>query len=103
MTDQRTAIVTGAASGIGRATAERLVNDGWLVVGIDLSDDMPPSVQPIVGDAADAAVLRGALGHVNARLNALVCSAGIPPNDRWDDEDAWAELLRVDLTGPYLA
>ena len=38
MIDGRRAIVTGAASGIGRATAERLVRDGWRVVGIDLND-----------------------------------------------------------------
>ena len=50
MTDQRTAIVTGAASGIGRATTERLLGDGWRVVGIDLRAAMPPNVTAVVGD-----------------------------------------------------
>ena len=53
MTDQpqRTAIVTGAASGIGRATAERLLRDGWMVVGVDIRDEMPVGVDAVVGMA----------------------------------------------------
>ena len=99
----RTAIVTGAASGIGRATAERLVRDGWQVVGVDILDGMPEGIQAIVGDAADAATIAAALALAQGRLDGLVCAAGLPPNDRWDDEAAWHELLRVDLTGPYEA
>ena len=37
------------------------------------------------------------------KLHGLVCAAGLPPNASWDDEAAWDELLRVDLTGPYRA
>lgn len=102
MSDHRSAIVTGVASGIGRATAQRLVADGWKVVGIDMNNDIPANVQPVVGDAADAAVIRSALEMLDGRLSGLVCSAGLPPNERWDDEAAWDELLRVDLTGPYI-
>ncbi len=99
----RTAIVTGAASGIGRATAERLMRDGWQVVGIDVRDQMPPDVGAVVGDAADGSTIEAALARANGRLEGLVCAAGLPPNDRWDDEGAWHELLRVDLTGPFEA
>ena len=38
----KTAIVTGAGSGIGRATVERLVNEGARVVGADLGASEPP-------------------------------------------------------------
>ena len=102
MTEQKRAIVTGAASGIGRATAERLLRDGWHVTGIDLHDSLPPGVVSIQGDASDSTVIESAMASTD-RLDGLVCAAGIPPNDRWDDADAWAEILRVDLTGPFNA
>ena len=103
MSEPRTAIVTGAASGIGRATAERLLRDGWQVTGIDLNADMPAGVRAIIGDAADTTVIEAALDTCAGRLSGLVCAAGLAPNANWDDEAAWHELLRVDLTGPFQA
>jgi NAD(P)-dependent dehydrogenase (short-subunit alcohol dehydrogenase family) len=103
MTEQRRAIVTGAASGIGRATAERLLRDGWQVVGIDLNDEMPTGVTPVVGDAAQPDVLDRALAVNDGPLDGLVCAAGLPPSGPWDDFAHWNEVLRVDLTGPYQA
>jgi NAD(P)-dependent dehydrogenase (short-subunit alcohol dehydrogenase family) len=101
--ETRNAIVTGAASGIGRATAERLLRSGWQVTGIDLNPDMPAAVRAIMGDAADSTIIEAALASCAGRLNGLVCAAGLPPNSKWDDEAAWHELLRVDLTGPFQA
>ena len=103
MNETRNAIVTGAASGIGRATAERLLRSGWQVTGIDLNPDMPAAVRAIMGDAADSTIIEAALASCAGRLNGLVCAAGLPPNSKWDDEAAWHELLRVDLTGPFQA
>jgi meso-butanediol dehydrogenase/(S,S)-butanediol dehydrogenase/diacetyl reductase len=95
---RRSAIVTGAAAGIGRATAELLVADGWQVVGIDRS---PGS--DLTGDAGDPAVLAAALERCDGRLQALVCSAGIPPSGPWDSREHWDDVLAVDLTAPYEA
>lgn len=99
----RTAIVTGAASGIGRVTAERLLADGWQVVGVDLSAEMTDGATAIVGDAADDAVLLAALAAAGDDLHGLVCAAGLPPTGPWDDRIHWDEVIRVDLTGAYEA
>ncbi len=98
-----TAIVTGAASGIGRATALRLVTDGWRVIGVDRFDQMPHQAEAIVGDTADRETFARALALVNGPLDGLVCAAGLAPNERWDDPEAWSDLLRVDLGGPFAA
>ena len=104
MTDSpRTAIVTGAAAGIGRATASRLVADGWRVVGIDRTDAPPERVELVVGDCADTSILESAIERIGGALDALVCSAGIPPTGPWESREHWDEVIRVDLTAAYEA
>lgn len=103
MSERRTTVVTGAASGIGRAVAERLLGEGWRVVGIDLHDDMSAGVIATVGDASDEDVLARASSAAGPRLAGLVCCAGVPPSRSWDDKEAWDEIVRVDLSGPFLA
>jgi NAD(P)-dependent dehydrogenase (short-subunit alcohol dehydrogenase family) len=104
MTDSpRTAIVTGAAAGIGRATASRLVAEGWRVVGIDRTDAAPDGVDLVVGDCGDTWALDGALGRIGGSLDALVCSAGIPPSGPWESREHWDEVIRIDLTAAYEA
>ena len=99
----RCAIVTGAASGIGAATVERLVADGWRVIGIDRVARAPEGSELLVGDAADASLVASALERCGGRLDGLVCSAGIPPSGPWDSREHWDETLRVNLTAPYEA
>lgn len=100
---QRSALVTGAAAGIGRATAARLVADGWRVVGIDRTDVASDGVELLVGDAGDASVLRQALERCDLALDALVCSAGIPPTGPPDSRAHWDEVIAIDLSAPYEA
>ena len=100
---QKTAIVTGAAAGIGRATVEWLVADGWRVVGVDRSDASPEGAEMLVGDAGDPSVLTAALERCGGSLDALICSAGIPPSGPWESREHWDEVIAVDLTAPYEA
>jgi NAD(P)-dependent dehydrogenase (short-subunit alcohol dehydrogenase family) len=91
----RTAIVTGAAAGIGRATTDLLERDGWLVIGIDRV-----AGTTITGDASDPQVLAEAVERCEGRIGALVCAAGIPPSGPWDSREHWDEVLAVDLAAP---
>jgi NAD(P)-dependent dehydrogenase (short-subunit alcohol dehydrogenase family) len=63
------AIVTGAAAGIGRATVDLLVRDGWHVVGIDRADH-PISGELLVGDAGDESVLLRAVEACDGNVEA---------------------------------
>ncbi|HYN65232.1 MAG TPA: SDR family oxidoreductase, partial [Candidatus Limnocylindrales bacterium] len=97
---ESTAIITGLASGIGRAAGVRLRDAGWQVIGIDIDDDAPPGTELLVGDASDDEVLESALARA-PELHGLVCAAGLPPQEPWDDAAAWDAILRTDLTAPY--
>jgi 3-hydroxybutyrate dehydrogenase len=103
----RTAIVTGAASGIGRAIAQRLVDDDLDVLAVDLE---PDEGGPGVPHAADLTTREGNRSAVDAaiehfgRLDVIVPNAGFQhvapigefPEDRWDG------LIAVLLTSPFL-
>jgi 3-hydroxybutyrate dehydrogenase len=101
------ALVTGAAGGIGRAIADRLVGDGWDVLAVDLSPDPHCPGEPF---AADLATREGNRAAVDAalelfgRLDAVVPNAGfqhVSPIEAFD-EDRWDALVAILLTSPFL-
>src|SRR3954466_6520949 len=105
--DGRAAVVTGAASGIGRAVTERLTGDGVRVLAVDLkpADDGPgePFAADLTTRDGNRAAVDAALEHFG-RLDTIVANAGFQhvapvaefPEDRWD------ALLAVLLTSPFL-
>jgi NAD(P)-dependent dehydrogenase (short-subunit alcohol dehydrogenase family) len=84
------ALVTGSASGLGRATAERLRDAGALVHGFDLgtsfeTNGVPDGVQAIAGDVTDHGDVEAAVANVgrsSADLRLVVSCAGVAPSAR---------------------
>jgi 3-hydroxybutyrate dehydrogenase len=104
---ERTALVTGAASGIGRAIAARLERDGSQVLAVDLT---PDENGPGVPFAADLTTREGNRAAVEAaletfgRLDAVIPNAGfqhIAPVEEFP-EDRWDALIALLLTSPFL-
>ncbi|QSG14285.1 Short-chain alcohol dehydrogenase [Halapricum desulfuricans] len=79
----KTALVTGAASGIGRATAERLVNNGWQVYATDIDTDGLETIKGCVTETVDVTDtddierLRAQIADDVGGLDCVVANAGL--------------------------
>lgn len=108
----RTIIVTGAGSGIGRATAVRLLGEGARVVGADVSVERLDALRAeasvdrlvtVAGDIADAATIQHIVDAAGPTIDGLANVAGImdaflPPAEV--DDETWDRVFRVNVTAP---
>jgi rhamnose utilization protein RhaD (predicted bifunctional aldolase and dehydrogenase)/NAD(P)-dependent dehydrogenase (short-subunit alcohol dehydrogenase family) len=105
----KVALVTGAASGIGRATARALAVAGAAVVGTDIDPAVGSSLSGtgLVGltvDATDRAAVEGSVAETVRRfggLDIIVTNAGVfPPSQRLEEmaQDIWDRSLDLNLT-----
>ena len=99
----KVAIVTGAGSGIGKASTELFRREGATVIGADLKG---ADVECDAGDEASVKALVDRVVADHGKLDIFFANAGISGGfDGLFDQDAadWAEILRINLIGPFLA
>jgi NAD(P)-dependent dehydrogenase (short-subunit alcohol dehydrogenase family) len=121
----KTAFITGAARGQGRAEAVKLASEGADIIAVDLCDQIASVPYPMAtpddlaatvklveetgarivatqADVRDRAALKDALkagvDELGGRLDIVVANAGIAP---MAGEDAWQDVIDVNLTGVY--
>ena len=107
------AVITGGGSGIGRATARRMSDEGAVVAIIDINGDAAHEVAAEIGgtahvaDVTDGDGLSGAVDAAAAAMGGVTImfnNAGVgslSPLHEWAPEE-WDRLLAVNLTGVYL-
>lgn len=112
-TDQRVALITGAAQGIGAAIADELASDGMLVVVADVNQDGAAAVAARNGgvakalDVSDPERVAAVIAEVVeefGRIDVLVNNAALVPLTPWADIsfEEWRRVMSVNLDGIYL-
>ncbi|MFC5379436.1 SDR family NAD(P)-dependent oxidoreductase [Aquipuribacter nitratireducens] len=111
--DGRTVVVTGAGSGIGRATTSRIAREGGRVVAADVSasrlDELAasgdaPGVVTVAGDVREEADIARIVAAADGRVDGLANVAGVMDNMEALHEvpdDVWERVLSINLDGVF--
>lgn len=107
--NMKTAIVTGASRGIGRAISEALANNGYTVIGLSRNIEAGgPFAMTIKCDVAELEGHQGIVDQVMekyGRIDVLVNNAGVAPIERVDvleaGEESYDRLMNINLKGPF--
>ncbi|MEO6605140.1 MAG: SDR family oxidoreductase [Aeromicrobium sp.] len=102
----RVVVITGAASGIGYATAELFRDEGAIVFGLDKAPTVPDGVTYVECNVADRASVEAAIEVCaqHGRIDVLANVAGIVQFGRFEliDDALWDRVIDVDLKGPFM-
>jgi NAD(P)-dependent dehydrogenase (short-subunit alcohol dehydrogenase family) len=111
------AVITGAASGIGRATVQRFVEEGARILAADrdepglkaLAEEIGAPIECLATDAGSEPDVAGMIRSAEEQLGGIdvvFANAGVggPMTPVWETPlEEWNEVMRINLAGPFLA